>query len=232
MNTVHLLCAGAAKGLVLAVQAEFEAAHGASLIARFGAVGAMKEALLAGAPCDLMVVTAKMIDELAAAGHLRGASGAAIGKVRTGIAVPAGAALPDVSSVDALKSALLAASALYFPDPARATAGIHFAEVLRQLGIHDLLAPRFRTFAQGALAMHALAACGDRAAIGCTQITEINYTDGVTLAGALPARFELATLYSAAVASAAAEPALAARLLDSLSGDASLALRRHGGFEF
>ena len=161
MSTLHLLCAGAAKGLVLAMQAGFESATGATLTARFGAVGAMQEALLAGAPCDLMIVTAKMIDELAVAGHLRADSATSLGRVRTGIAVPAGTPLPDVSSPEALRAALLAASAIHFPDPLRATAGIHFAGVMHQLGIHDTLAPRLRTHPQGALAMQALAAAGD-----------------------------------------------------------------------
>ena len=231
MSTLHLLCAGAAKGLVLAMQAGFESATGATLTARFGAVGAMQEALLAGAPCDLMIVTAKMIDELAVAGHLRADSATSLGRVRTGIAVPAGTPLPDVSSPEALRAALLAASAIYFPDPLRATAGIHFAGVMHQLGIHDTLAPRLRTHPQGALAMQALAAAGDPAAIGCTQVTEINHTDGVLLAGPLPDRFELATVYSAALAARAAEPALASQLLALLSGNGSLALRRSGGFE-
>jgi len=35
---------------------------GATLSARNGAVGAIKEALLAGAPCDLMIATDKLID--------------------------------------------------------------------------------------------------------------------------------------------------------------------------
>ena len=99
---------------------------------------------------------------------------------------------PDTSTPEALKAALLAADAIYFPDPLRATAGIHFADVMRQLGIHDELAPRFRTFPNGATSMWALAASNAPRLIGCTQVTEINHTEGVVLVGALPDRFELA----------------------------------------
>jgi molybdate transport system substrate-binding protein len=235
-TSIHLLCAGAAKGLVLALQAEFERAHNVKIEGRYGAVGSLKEALMAGAPCDLMVVTANMARELADAGWLVKNTTADLGRVRTGMAVRAGAfegeAKPDVATPDALKAALLAAKGIYFPDPARATAGIHFAQVMRQLGIHDQVAPQFKTYPNGATAMHELATSTAPGLIGCTQITEINYTPGVSLIGALPDQFELATVYSGAVGAKSGQPELALALLKLLSGDASKALRLAGGFEF
>ncbi len=229
--TLNLLCAGAAKGLVNALAPRLQAEANAAIGGRFGAVGAMKEALLAGEPCDLMVVTDKMIDELAAAGALRGDTKAALGRVRTGIAVRAGEPRPDISSADALKAALLAAAAIHFPDPERATAGIHFADVMRRLGIHDELKSRFRTHPNGATAMREMAALDAPAQIGCTQVTEINDTEGVDLVGPLPQRFELATVYSGAVSASAASPELAQMFLAMLCGSDALALREAGGFE-
>jgi molybdate transport system substrate-binding protein len=230
-KTLHLLCAGAALGLVKAIETVFQARSGATLSARFGAVGAMKEALRAGEPCDLMIVTDAMIVELAASGELMAETRATLGRVRTGIAVCSGAPRPDVASAEALKAALLAATAIYFPDPVRATAGIHFAEVMRQLGVLDLLAPRFRTFPNGATAMREMAACAEPGLIGCTQVTEINYSPGVELVAALPQRFELVTAYTAAVSAKAAEAALAQKLIEMLCGEDSRALREAGGFE-
>ncbi len=237
MTTLHILCAGAAQGLVKALQARFLADTGADIQGRFGAVGAMKEALLAGEPCDVMLVTDAMIDTLVADGHLQGGSRAPVGRVRTGIAVQAGAPRPDVSTPDTLKAALLASSAIYFPDALRATAGIHFAKVMTALGIHDTLLPRFRTYPAGAIAMRELAAASGPGLIGCTQVTEINYTDGVDLVGVLPTQFELATVYTAAsVASThdkpAAQTALAQRFIQLLTGAETQALRAAGGFEF
>ena len=230
-TTVHFLSAGAAQGVVTALKGGFEAETGATLSGRFGAVGAMKEALLAGEPCDLMIVTDAMVDTLAAAGELRTGTKLALGRVRTGIAVRAGEPRPDMSTPEALKAALLAADALYFPDPQRATAGIHFASVLQQLGIHDTLQARFRTFPNGATAMRELAASTAPRQIGCTQISEILYTEGVQLCGALPDRFELATVYSAAVAAAATQPMLAQRFIALLGGPQTQALRTQGGFD-
>ncbi len=234
MTTLHLLCAGAAQGLVKALQPQFEADTGATVQARFGAVGAMKEALLAGDPCDVMVVTEAMIDALTGDGRLQAHTRAALGRVRTGIAVPAGRPHPDVATADALKATLLACRAIYFPDAVRSTAGIHFARVMAHLQILETLQPRFRTYPAGAIAMRELAAAQGPGLIGCTQVTEINCTPGVELVAALPQEFELATVYSAAATplSDPTQAALAQRFIGMVSGVGSQALRSAGGFEF
>ncbi|MEN3296477.1 MAG: molybdate transport system substrate-binding protein, partial [Burkholderiales bacterium] len=62
--------------------------------------------------------------------------------------------------------------------------------------------------------------------------TEILYTDNVKLVGALPKEFELATVYTAAVCSKAAQPEAARKLVELLGGEKSKAVRLAGGFEF
>jgi molybdate transport system substrate-binding protein len=231
-RTLHLLCAGAAQGLVKALQARFKAETGADIDARFGAVGAMKEALLSGTRCDVMIVTEAMVKGLCDEGRLRAETCAALGQVFTGVAVRAGTPHPGVGSPAALKAALLASSDIYFPDAVRATAGIHFAGVMATLGVRELLEPRFRTYPAGAIAMRELAASQAAAPIGCTQVTEIKYTPGVELVGLLPSEFALATTYTAAVAAKAAEPALAAAFITLLTDADTRGLRADGGFEF
>jgi molybdate transport system substrate-binding protein len=229
---VNLLCAGAAQGLVKALEPAFTAETGAVLQARFGAVGAMRELLLQGEPCDLLVLTAAMLDALAADGLVDATTLTPLGRVRTGVAVRSGEPVPEVGTAAALKAALRGAQGLFFPDPQRATAGIHFAKVLRELGLHDDLQPVFRNDPNGATSMRELAASSGPGMLGCTQVTEILYTPGVQLAGLLPPEFELATVYTAAVCTRATQPHLAAQLLARMAGPDALALRRDGGFEF
>jgi molybdate transport system substrate-binding protein len=231
-ETLNILCAGAVQGIVKALQGRFAEETGATMQTKFGAVGAMKEALLGGAPCDVMIVTDAMIVALQSSGELGSHPRAALGSVRTGVAVTSGQPTPDVSTADALRAAMLDAAAIYIPDPQRSTAGIHVVSVLKQLGIDQTIAARLRTFPNGATAMRELGADKSGRAIGCTQITEIKYTPGIDLVGALPKAFELATIYAAAVASNASQPALAQRFVDLLAGPASLEMRRQGGFEF
>lgn len=228
---LRILSAGAAKGLVYAMQQGFSQETGVSIACAFGAVGAMKEKLLAGEPCDVIILTAMQIAELTQSGRVLPGSAMPLGRVRTGIAVRAGTPLPDVSNRATLKGNLLAANGIYFPDPQRATAGIHFVDALKQLGIYDELASRLRPYPNGAIAMQQLAQSKEPRLIGCTQITEIKYTSGVTLVGMLPAEFELSTVYSAGVCSKTLQPAIARRLVELLTGPASLARRTAGGFE-
>ena len=226
--TVHLLSAGAAKGLVLALQPDFERASGVQLVSTFGAVGAMREQLDAGAPCDAIVLTRAMLDALAAAGKTLVGSVRDIGWVHTGMAVLQGAAAPRVADAAALRALLQRASAIYLPDPERATAGIHALKMLRELG--QAQPERLRPFPNGAAAMAAMARAADPAAVGITQVSEILYTPGLQLLGALPPPFALATLYSAAVMQRAPQAEAAARLLALLSAPAQAALRQRSGF--
>ncbi|MBV9890820.1 MAG: substrate-binding domain-containing protein [Rhizobacter sp.] len=228
-NELHLLCAGAVKGLVLALQPGFEASEAVRIVARFGAVGAMRDELAAGAPCDVFVATEAMIAALVAGSALRARSEAAIGRVETAIAVREGVPPPDITSEAALRSALLAASALYLPDATRSTAGAHVIAVLEALGIREPMASRLREHPDGATAMRELAASGDDGAIGCTQETEIRYTPGLALVGALGPPHALATVYVAAVATSAREPDPAARFVALLAGPVSAERRRAGG---
>jgi molybdate transport system substrate-binding protein len=231
VKRLDVLCAGAVKGLVLAVQPRFEADAGVTFNATFGAVGAMRDALKAGAPCDVLIVSERLIEALTASGELRTGSATRIGSVQTAIAVKTGSPRPAIASGEALKQSLLAASALYFPDAALSTAGAHVAAMLDALEIRSALEPRLRMFANGATAMRALADDPRDDAIGCTQATEIRYTPGLDLVGALPTPFALATVYSAAVASAATDVAGATRLIALLGGVQTLALRLQGGFD-
>jgi molybdate transport system substrate-binding protein len=226
---LRVLSAGAAKGVVQALAAPFETERATRIDAMFDSAGAIAQAVESGAACDVVILPAPMLDTLAAEA-LVSEPFEALGRVATGIAVAAGERQPDVHDAAALRDCLEAASALYCPDTIRSTAGIHFAGVLRTLGLHEQAAGRLRTYANGAQAMAALAAERVPGAIGCTQVTEILYTAGVVLAGPLPHPFELATIYAAAVSTSAA-PKLAARaFVERLTGNASEALRRSGGF--
>lgn len=228
---LHILSGGAAAGLVHPLQAEFEATHGCQIHSTFSAVGAMKEKLLSGERCDLLILTQPLIEGLIASGDVRPASLRALGVVKTGIAVKHGSPHPAIATRADLQAAFRAAEGIYFPDPALATAGIHFFKVLQALALDVALADRFHTFPNGATAMREMAQAKGAHVMGCTQVTEIKYTPGIDLVGLLPPEFELATVYALGIPTHAREPVLAQQLADVLVSDATRALRTSGGFE-
>jgi molybdate transport system substrate-binding protein len=230
MTSLHLLSGGAAQGLVRQLQASFEANSSLKLDATFGAVGAMKQRLLEGAACDVLILTQALIDGLVQSGQVMASSDRKLGIVKTGIAVKAGTPWPEVDTAERLRQALRKATGIYFPDPQLATAGIHFMKVLNELGIATEVAERLRPFPNGATAMKAMAECDDPQVIGCTQVTEILITDGIDLVADLPSVFELATVYTAAVCTASTHPQAAAQFIEQLVSPAHAGLRQQGGF--
>lgn len=227
--TLRVLSAGAAKGLVGDLRAEFTARAGTPLEGSFNAVGAIRERFEAGEACDVLILTARQLAELAKAGQVRDVS--PIGTVRTAVAVPEGHPRPDVSSGPAFAAAMRAASAVFLPDAHKSTAGIHVRSVLAALGLEAEMAPKLRMFPNGETAMRTLAEEAPAGGIGTTQMTEILYTRGLAPVGPLPPEHDLSTGYAAAVSTGASMPEQAAALVALLTGAASAELRQRSGFE-
>lgn len=230
MKTLTVLSGGAAQGLFAAIEGTLADRYDCRIEGTFGAVGAMRAKLAGGHPADVVVLTAAILRELAAAGDVVAATVTDVGRVETGVAIRNGDTAPDVSDAAGLERALRAADAVYFPDPVQATAGIHFASVLERLGVAAALQPRLRTFPNGATAMRALAAATEQRPIGCTQVTEIVATPGVQLVSLLPKGYDLATVYTAGIVARSPNQARARELIALLAGAEMADIRARCGF--
>jgi molybdate transport system substrate-binding protein len=229
---LRILSAGAAQAVVEAIAAAHTRETGEEVAAEFSAVGAMKARVVAGEAVDVVILTGTLIDELVSSGHVAPGSRADLGKVGTGIAVRAGTPLPDVSSAQALRASLLAATAVVFPDPAVATAGKVVMQACEKLGIADQVKPRMQHFPNGYAAMRWLAASGGRNEVGITQITEILANKGVTYAGPLPGDLQSKAVYSAGLASRAAAPGTGREFIARLAGASARPILAKAGYEF
>ena len=207
MKTLRILAGGAAQSLIEKARPGFQ------IDGAFSAVGAMRDRLLAGEPADIVILSRALVDELARSGHVVATTIADVAHVATAVAVRSGDSLPAIGDKAGLAAALAAADEIHLPDPALATAGIHFAKVMRELGLWDRVAGRLKLAPNGNTAMRALAASPARRPIGCTQETEIRATPGITLVGPLPPGCDLTTVYTAAVTSTARAPAEAAQFI-------------------
>ena len=88
--------------------------------------------IAAGETADVAIITRAALNDLAAKGMVLADSIADIAVSRVGIAVKAGAAKPDIATVDALKAALLAARSVAYSQIG--VSGVFFAELMRRLG--------------------------------------------------------------------------------------------------
>ena len=222
---LRLVSAGAAQALV----GDAARAAGVEIAGTFGAVGAMLEKLEGGEPADVVILTRAQVDALAAQGRVVPATVADIGTVATAIAAREGDEPVDVSSEASLRAALLGADAIYFPDPTRSTAGIHFAKVLATLGIAEQVKAKVRNFPNGATSMREMAAARGHP-IGSTQATEILATPGIRLVAPLPRGFDLDTTYTAAVDARASDAGAAGDFVARLTSAAGRAQRKALGF--
>ena len=222
-DVVRVLAAGAVQSAIRQLDPAFTAATGHTIEARFDTVGALRDAVLAGAPADIVILSEAGIQALAKASKIDERSIVGLGSTAVALAVRKGAAVPDVSSPEALRRSLLAAASIAHADPARgATAGAHFARVLDRLGIAGEVAPRVTVLPFGGDVIGSVAE--GRFEIGVSQSSEIVTHAGVTLAGHLPAPFELRTPYLAAKGSGAGPGANAfLALLQGARGRAALA---------
>ena len=142
--------------------------------------------------------------------------------------VRAGAAKPDIGSVEAFRRALLEAKSIAYSD---SSSGIYLSTTLfAKLGVADQLAGKSRKI-RGPPSGEPVAAVVARgeAEIGFQQVSELIHVQGVTFVGAIPAELQEETFYSAAIATAVRQPEAAGALIRFLaSPEAAPALTKAG----
>ena len=168
-----------------------------------------------------------MIDDLTGKGKVAGGSSTRVARVGVGVAVKDGAPLPDISSVDALKRALLAAKSVAYIDPASGgSSGPFVVSLFEKLGIASEMKPKTKLKNGGYVAE--LVASGE-AEIALHQISEIAPVKGAKLVGPLPAEIQNYTTYAVGVAADAKQPDAAKVMIKLLSGpEAADVLKRRG----
>jgi molybdate transport system substrate-binding protein len=196
----------------------------------FGTAGAMHDKALAGSPFDIVIVPPAPLADLIERGAVVAGSREDLGVVRLAAAVRSGTPVPDISSVDALKTALLHAASIGIADPATgATSGIYLAKLMEKIGIEDAVGPKLKRYPDGSAAMEAVAR--GEIALGLGQKSEITPVQGVQLIGILPEAVQLSTIYSAGLASQAANKKPAHDLLMLLESPEAQASFARNGFD-
>jgi molybdate transport system substrate-binding protein len=212
---------GAATG-VRALAVEFTKQSGTQVDVMNAPPSIVREKLLAGEPFDVIIQAPPAMTESEQSGLLL--LGTRVGLARGGIGVTVrnGAPVPDVSTVEGFKRALLAANKVVIGEPTQPDgAGPLIMRILAAAGILDALWPRLHV--ENIVPGNELIAKGG-ADIGLFNLTAIPYSVGVKLAGPVPASLQLYTAYDEAVLTKAASPEPARAFVEFLaSADAQKA---------
>jgi molybdate transport system substrate-binding protein len=214
-DELKVMSAGAVEpGLVRLIQ-QFNRSSGHTVQVEFGTGPQLGTRLAAGQAADLLIAPKAVMDKAVADKRVNAATRTAVGRVGVGIAVRRGGAAPDVSTVDRMKSALLAADAVVFT---RGSSGQYIDQMLKQIGVAAAIAPKIVRAENGEALIERLVD-GKGNDIGFGAISEIRQFEpkGVRLVGPLPDAVQNFTVYEAAVMTASHTPQSAGRVVSFIS---------------
>jgi molybdate transport system substrate-binding protein len=227
---LRVLSAGAVKYVVTDLAAEFTRDTGDKIEFTFATIGGVQKRLEDGETADIIIGTAPAMAQMEQAGVLIARSRTDLGRTRTGICVRDAAPMPDISTPESFRQAMLTARSVAYTNPqAGGTSGIFLADLLERLGIADAVGKKTLLCSNGDEVVQKVSA-GD-AEIGSTFVSEIVPVKGVRLVGPLPAAIENATAYAAGIMAGSRNREAAGRFIAMLIAPAQRDAWMSLGFE-
>jgi molybdate transport system substrate-binding protein len=220
VTATKVMSAGAVKAMVAALGTEFERDTGHKLDLNFGTAGSLRDRIKSGEAADLVILSQTYIADLGKLGLVAPDSAIDLGRTVTGVVVREGAPVPDISTPEAFKRALLNARTVAYTDPkAGGSGGIMFAAMLQKLGIADEINKK-AVLGKGGHDVSVSIAEG-KAELGTTFISEVLPVKGAKVIGPLPGDLYSANTYSAAIHARAQDHGGASDFLRRLTDSAS-----------
>ena len=221
---IRVLSAGAVEPGLHAFAALVKRELGHELKITFNTAPQIAKRLAANEVQDLLVSPPAVVEQAAKEGKVIGDTRVPVGRVGAGVIVRNGATPPNISSVESLKQALLAADTLVYNS---ASTGIYLDKLFAGWGILEQIKGKTTRYADGASVMEHVNQ------IGFGAITEIKMyvPKGLTLVGPLPADVQNYTNYEAVVMNGATAGDAARAVLKLLATPAGKATFVSAGVE-
>jgi molybdate transport system substrate-binding protein len=206
---------------------QFERATGHKVSVGYGAPDALSLRLQKREFADMIVIGRGEMVLLIKEGKVRESFDVA--RTGFGIGVKRGAPRPDVSTPDALKKTLLAATSIGQPSLAGGgLAALHVQRVLAQLGIREQVSGKLKFAPNGKVG--ALIA-GGSAEIAIQQLPDLMSNPGVEVVGLLPDKLQLFTDNAAGITAATKQPDAVRALIRHLTSAEAKAVYRAKGLD-
>jgi molybdate transport system substrate-binding protein len=215
---IKVLTTGILKGAFAPITAEFERQTGHKVTMSWGpSSGSSPEAspvrVRSGEALDVLIMVDTGMDDLVRTGHFVAQHRRNVAVSRIGVAVKAGRPLPDISTTEAFRQALLAAKSVGYSEGA---SGMHFIKVVvPKLGLTEAMASKGHVALGRRFVGEDLAEGGVE--LGVQQLSELRLEPGITVVGPLPEELQKLSIVSAAVSSKAKAPDVGRQFLDFLN---------------
>ena len=219
---LKVLAGGSMTGVLGELGPQFERASGHKLIIHFDTAPNLIKLATSGQPFDLGIVPIDVFKNDAA--RAKFGPTIEVARVGYGVAVRAGAAKPDVSTLDAFKKTLLDAKSITFL-PASA-AGAYILKMFERLGIYEAM--KAKTIVQTVPGQIVPAVINGDAELA-VFVNNLLTAPGVEIAGPFPAEVQQELIFPAAVAADAKEPAAAKQFIDYLTSPAAASVIKAKG---
>jgi molybdate transport system substrate-binding protein len=221
---IKVLSGNGGRAAVSELAARFERASGHKVAVHFEVNAAIKRKIEAGEPFDVAVLNPPVLDDLIKQGRIVAGTRADIGTAGLGVAVRAGAAKPDIGSVDAFKRALLNAKSVAFPG--EGASGIYFTRLLDRLGIAEPMKGKLRPMPAEDTVEVVARGEADIVVVIASRIVDV---PGVDLVGPIPAELQTTIGVSAGLSAAAKDSAAAKALIAFFTAPEALPVIRAKG---
>lgn len=194
--TIGLLSAGAIEpGLVAAVDA-YNARGAAQAHITWATTPAIRTHLASGEVFDIVIAADTAVDEFSLQHKVAGQRRVPMGRVGIAVFARNDVLVPDVSSVAALKQAVLQAESVVFN---RASSGLYVESLMKKLGLYEQIQKKTQRFDNGPTMMaHLMNGKGNEIAFGAIIEILMFRDHGLKLAAPLPEAVQHWTAYAAA----------------------------------
>lgn len=200
MTTITSIAGGAPKPVFDRLGPLFERRAGYRLNTLYDTMSGIAGRVAAHEALDVLVMPVPLIEAYVRDGTVLPAGRAALANIRLAVGVKAGAKIPDISTPDKLRAALLAARTVVHAPPTATPSGAQSDKIIKELGLREALAGRVvhKAGLAGGLAMIA----SGEAELGIFPKSEIVNAAGVASAGSPPAALQLNIVYGAGITAA------------------------------
>jgi molybdate transport system substrate-binding protein len=226
MAKIGLFCSNSLRGALSDLLPAFERASGHQVEVSYDPGKVMMERIARGETADAIIIGGGAIDQLVKQGKVAAGTPRPYASCGIGVAVKAGAAKPDIGSVEAFKRALRAAKAIAWTQ--QGASGIYFSGLIERLGIADEIRAKAARQPGGLIAEQLV---DGRADLAIQQIPELMAVPGAELVGPLPKEIQQVTDSSAGIFAGSKNAKAAEELLSFLASPASKTVLKARGLE-